>query len=82
MNYYTKEEKIQIVKWFYGGNSAKIVSDLFSVHFPESQIPSVEGIRKMIKQFEQTGSVLSSKNKMQVLEPDATEMEVLICAAI
>jgi len=82
MNYYTKEEKIQIVKWFYGGNSAKIVRDLFSVHFPESQISSVEGIRKMIKQFEQTGSVLSSKNKMQVLEPDATEMEVLICAAI
>lgn len=56
-NYYTLQERISIVKWHYGGNLLHQIRGLFAGNFAESQIPWTSTIRKVIKGFEERGSV-------------------------
>lgn len=57
MSYYSVEEKLMFVKWYYGGNSMQQVRQMFSVKFPERQVPSKQTISNTIKRLEETGSV-------------------------
>ena len=60
MNYFTTEEKVIMIKWYYGGNSLEAVRDLFSVHFPDRPIPCKATIKNIIGRFEATGSVVKN----------------------
>lgn len=57
---YFIEEKVVMIKWFYGGNSHQMVADMFSVQFPNRPIPSASTIGKIIKKFEIKGTVLNN----------------------
>lgn len=57
MNKLTTKEKIQCVKWYFGGNSVPRVRDLFSDIYENRPIPSIATIQRIIKQFNETGSV-------------------------
>lgn len=54
---YSNEERVFIIKTFYGGTSLRTVRDLFSVKFVNRPIPSVSTIHKFVKKFEATASV-------------------------
>lgn len=85
MFYYSQDHCIQIIKWYYGGNSARRTRDLFSVEFPDIPIPSDKTILNIIKQFEKTGSVINSKNKTTQNPNISEEQEILetqICGHI
>lgn len=56
-NLYTNEERVFIIKSFYGGNSYRRVRDLFSIKFINRHIPSVSTISKLVQKFERTANV-------------------------
>lgn len=82
MNYYSPDEKLQIIKLFYGGNSAERTRDLFSVQFPDRPIPTVGTIRTTVKNFEKTFSLTNNKNKPDPTENEVGDLEIQVCAAI
>lgn len=51
-------EKIEMVKWFYGGNSSRQVSDMFSVKYPERTIPNHTTINRIVEKFETAGTLI------------------------
>lgn len=57
---YSVEEKVTMIKWYYGGNSYQTVSDMFSVEYPNRPIPSPSTVRKVLSKFEEKGTVLNN----------------------
>lgn len=57
MNVYSNEERVFIIKNYYGGNSYRRVRDLFSIKYEDKPIPSVSTISKLVTKFESTASV-------------------------
>lgn len=84
MDYYSIQEKVQIIKWYYGGNSIRQVRDLFSVYFPDRPIPSNNCIRNTISVLEKTGSLVNSKNNVhqQAYNENLEDLEITVCAAV
>lgn len=56
---YSTEEKIEIIKWYYSGNSARRVSDMFAVQYPDRPIPQPTTIQRIIIRFEKTGTLIN-----------------------
>lgn len=54
---YTVEDKIQFIKWFYGGHSFVEIRDLFSGLNPHKDVPSKSTIERIVNQFNTTGCV-------------------------
>ena len=57
MDYYTVEEKVLFVKWYYGGKSLRTIRDLYAGLYKDRHIRSKDSINRIIKHFEATGSV-------------------------
>lgn len=56
---YTPEQKVQIIKWYYGGNSADRCTELFSVFFQDAPIPCKQTILNVVSTFENSHCVNS-----------------------
>lgn len=54
---YSLNEKILMIKWYYSGNSARAVSDMFAAEYPNRPIPNHTTVERMIRKFEATGTV-------------------------
>lgn len=57
---YSIEEKVQIVKWWYGGSSAREIRDTFAAKFPNRPIPCHATVQRVITKFEKSGTVLDN----------------------
>ncbi|KAK9737610.1 Helix-turn-helix domain (DUF4817) [Popillia japonica] len=55
MNILNVDEKLQILKWHYDGNSLKEVSNLFKTAFRTRYNPSETTCRRIVRHFEATG---------------------------
>lgn len=58
MDYYTKNEKLNFIKWYYAGNSLREVQALFAGLNPNRNVPSKSTVSRIIYHLEKTGSVL------------------------
>lgn len=77
------EEKVQIIKWIYGGNSQnRVVRELFPAKFPDRQVPRQCTVSKLVSRFEQTGSVLPRKRTGRPKSATTEETSIDLIAAI
>jgi len=79
---YTVQERVQLIKWYYGGNSVAGTRDLFAAMFPERPVPSRSTIQRTIMNFESCGSVSKRKNVQGGDNGEPADLELLICAAV
>lgn len=56
---YSFQEKVEMIRWFYGGNSARQVCALFSVKYPNRPIPSSTTVDRIVHKLERTGTLLN-----------------------
>lgn len=81
---YTKPEKLQIIKWSYGGNSIHDIVQLFPAAFENRPVPNPSTISRIIKAFEEKGCVLGCKCHKQNAERQPNEeherRDTMICA--
>jgi hypothetical protein len=80
MEYYTTEEKVIFIQWYYSGNSIRNIKDLFSGLHPDRRIPSLRTLERIIDHFKNTGSVnkLCSCRKVAPGREMNNELDVLI----
>lgn len=80
---YTQEEKIQIIKWIYGGNSVADTINLFIAAFENRPIPSRGTISHIVHNFEQHGFVSKCKCKRNVprVNEEKEARNLMICAS-
>ena len=56
---FTLQERIELIKIFYGGNSLKQTARVFAQKHPECQhLPTTSGITRLVRKFETTGQSL------------------------
>lgn len=77
MSVYTVEEKVQIIKWNYQGNSNRQICDLFQAQFFDRPVPNQSTIVRIINCFEGSGCVNSSHKKRKRTCDEDTEVDVL-----
>lgn len=82
---YTQEEKVQIIKWFYSGNSYIETQRLFIAAYEDSPIPSRSTIGRIVQRFEKTGSVWNCRcrnmQRRNRVNQEREVRDVMICAA-
>ncbi|XP_071054939.1 histone-lysine N-methyltransferase SETMAR-like [Onthophagus taurus] len=81
MMLFTVAEKVQIIKWFYGGNSVAQIINLFPVAYENRSIPSRGTISNIIKNFERHGCVSPQKHKLRRGKRDELR-DTMICADV
>lgn len=76
----TKEEKVQIIKWYFGGTSTEAIVELFKKNF-ENKSVTQDSIFRIIKKFENCGCT-SDCQKCWILNihtnQETTETEVSV----
>lgn len=85
---FSRDEKLQMIKWYYGGNSFRETINLFIVAFENRPIPAVGTVRKIIQKFENSGCLNvckkcqppSEHNVPMNIEREQREVEV--CALV
>lgn len=84
MERYTLEEKVQIIKWHYGGNSLRRIRVLFEEQFPGRECPSVDTIGRIRNNFENYGCLTPRYHKSDIPEiRDEQELlEIMVLAAV
>lgn len=83
MEIYLLQEKIQIVKWCYSGQSSAQIIDSFMEKFVGRPIPSITTIRRIINNFETHGCVTPFHHKKEPPEnTDLEERDILICSSV
>lgn len=81
MSIYTTAEKVQVIKWVYGGESYRNASALFAALFNDRPIPSPSTISRIVRLFEDTGSV-NKPTRGEVEEERNVANEINILAAV
>lgn len=81
---YTQGEKIQIIKWIYGGNSIGNTINLFLAAFENRPVPSSGTIAHIVHNFEQYGAVSKCKCNRNVpqLNEEKETRNMMICASV
>lgn len=86
---YTTVEKVQIVKWYFGGHSIVDTINLFIVAFQDRPIPTHTAVSYIIKKFENFGCVVNYCKKCCQPEPRHQQMseereirETNVCALV
>ncbi|XP_066587659.1 uncharacterized protein [Prorops nasuta] len=77
------KQKIQIVKWYYSGNSIKKIIELFTREYNDSPHPSTSSVFRLIKKFEATGFLDAShikKNRPNRAVQQNIKEAVITCA--
>lgn len=81
MDVFSVEEKVQIVKWYVLGHPSREITDLFVVAFENQPPPSRTTIRRIVRNFEQTGCVSPKKHKlMREKTEEEINKEINVCA--
>ena len=65
---YTLEEKLQLVKWIYAGNSYTDAQRLFTVAFEGRPTPARSTILRIVQNFERTGSSVPCRSRSNELQ--------------
>lgn len=78
---YHCQEKIQIIKWYYGGHSLREIIDLFIVAFEDRPIPSVSTIRRIVSNFEKFGCLSPKNHKRSAENAENFIRDVTVCAS-
>lgn len=83
---YSLEEKLQLIKWIYSGNSYTETQQLFTVAFEDRPTPARSTILRVVQNFERTGSLMPCRcpnNNRRIRPNEETEArDVRICAAV
>lgn len=84
---YFPKEKLQLVKWYYGGNSLQEVVNLFIVAFENRPIPSVSTVNRIIRDFESSCclnfcSKCHPNENVPLMNQERQEREVEVCALV
>lgn len=81
---YSTEQRVQIVKWYYAGNSLREIVQLFIVAFENHPAPSKNFVSVVLKNFEETGCVSKCKCHKTPKQPNEQEeiRETLVLARI
>jgi len=59
---FSLQERVELIKIFYGGNSLKQTARIFAEKHPDCQhLPTTSGITRLVRKFETTGSVLDKR---------------------
>lgn len=58
---FTPDERLQIIKWYYGGHSANEIVNFFIVAFEDRPIPGVQTVRDVIHKFESSKCLMNCK---------------------
>jgi Helix-turn-helix domain (DUF4817) len=87
MHVYTALEKVQIIKWYYGGHSAQACVDLFSLTFQDRPVPGRQTIYDIVNNFEhsaclQNCSQCHKRNVSPEKEEARNRRDVDICSAV
>lgn len=82
MNIYTVEEKVQIVKWVYTGNSHRETCRRFATTYPNRPRPAHTTVGRIISRFENTGTVCSRFIAPDIINPAVHDREIDIMAAV
>ena len=89
MAVYTPSEKVQLIKWFYGGNSAVQCRDLFSVHFKNRPISCAKTILNVVSNLETSFCLQECRNcHIKAREPpikrvqEIKRREEMVCSAL
>jgi predicted DNA-binding protein (UPF0251 family) len=86
MPLYTTKEKVQIVQWYFSGNSYQNVVDLFAVEYVNRPIPCIQTIAHIVSAFKEFGCVVGNCRKCQrtneqpEITPDREERDMRVCA--
>lgn len=83
MNTYTKEERIQIMRWLHQGNTRNETRQLFIAAFEDRPAPSLSTITRIQNQFDETGSVMNCRcqNRREIRHGNINELrDLMICA--
>lgn len=90
---FSPDERLQIIKWYYGGHSANEIVNFFIVAFEDRPIPGVQTVRDVIHKFESSKCLMNCKkcNNNQVndeplarrrrLNDRQEQREVAVCGA-
>lgn len=78
---YTKEEKIEMLKWHHMGNSFQQVCDLFGVKYPNRPIPNKTTILRLKNKFDETGGIYN-KRKSYPSRKISENTSQLVCASV
>lgn len=57
MNSFSKEEKVNFIKWYYSGLSFRDIRATFPAFYPERPIPSLNTLHRIVSYFETNGTV-------------------------
>lgn len=89
---FTPDERLQIIKWYYGGHSAQEVVNLFIVAFEDRPIPGVQTVRNIIHNFETSKCLLNCKKCHNIqddnepvvrrINDEREQREVAVCGAV
>lgn len=79
--FYETAEKVQIVKWYYQGQSRRQIKVSFNEVFVDRPVPSLSTIHNIINNFELHGCVDYKRHKKSLPANEARdERNVMICA--
>lgn len=81
---YTLEEKIDMIGWYFQGNSLRGIRDLFSVKYPDRPIPCLRTISNVFDTFKSKGCIVGCKchKTPTILNEDAEMKEIMVCAMV
>lgn len=85
MDIYQVTEKIQIIKWYYGGRSIRAVKEIFQTTFPNRPSPALDTISRIIKNFEKHGCVSPGRHKRESVPEynnDNEMREIMVLATV
>ena len=84
---YTREEKIQILKWYFGGHSNREIVNLFIIAFENRPVPTQSAISRIIQKFEKCGCIQNCRKCKNIDLPRARTVsevrqnkEIDVCA--
>lgn len=82
---YTVEEKVQIIKWYYSGESADGVVGRFAFAFENRPVPSPQTVLNIAHKFEESGCVTECTKcapHQRTLTEQQITRNISICAAV
>lgn len=88
MTIYTTEERVQIIKWYYGNNTAAEVVARFAFMFEDRPIPTAQTVLNIVHKFESSGCLKTCKkcnsedgdNDGRQINEEREQREISVCS--
>lgn len=87
---FTKEERVQIIKWYYSGSTAQEVVGRFIFSFENRPVPTVQTVLNIVHKFERTAcaadckecSNMSREPRIRVINEVNEQRDINVCSAV